>query len=157
MEFNYETLTELENELVYPSFSRADAMELGTILYRESFQYGFPIAVEITINGLVVYRCFQDGVAPQSDKWLAYKRNVVEAQGMGSLRFGMLLEKNGETPEDCKMDPSTSACGGGGMQILIQDTGMIGSICVSGCPDHLVDQEIITNGMRTLLLQKTGK
>lgn len=155
-QYSYQTLTMLEDELVFQSFSRADAAALGTMLDEEGRASGFPISIEITINGLVVYRYFQDNCPPDSTNWLARKRRVIDEQGMGSLRFGMMLEENGETLEDHKIDSMTYAPGGGGMPIRISGTGIIGSVCVSGCPDHLLDQDIVTSGMRRFLAGKTA-
>lgn len=154
-EYSYQYLTALENELVFPSFSRADAAALGAMLDEEGRMSSCPIAIEITINGLVVFRYFQDNCPPGSANWLARKRRVVDEQGMGSLRFGMMLEENGETLEDHKIDSMNYAPGGGGMPILLRGTGIIGSVCVSGCPDHLMDQTIVSKGMRRLLAAKT--
>ena len=154
-EYSYHSLTDLEKELVFRSFSRADAATLGTMLDEEGQKCGSPIAMEITINGLVVYRYFQDNCPSDSTNWLARKRRVVDEQGMGSLRFGQMLEENGETLEDHKIDSMNYAPGGGGMPIILHKTGIIGSVCVSGCPDHLMDQKIVTNGMRRLLRSKS--
>lgn len=154
-EYSYQYLTALENELIFPSFSRADAAALGAMLDEEGRMCGCPIAIEITINGLVVFRYFQDGCPPDSTNWLARKRRVIDEQGMGSLRFGMMLEENGETLEDHKIDSMNYAPGGGGMPITLAGTGIIGSVCVSGCPDHLMDQTIVSKGMRRLLAVKT--
>lgn len=150
-EYTYEYLSELEQELVFDSFSRADAATLGAILDEEGKKTGFPVSFEIVINGLVVYRYFQDGCPPASDNWLRRKRAVVESQGVGSLRFGKALEMNDQTLEDNKMDPMEFAPGGGGMPINLRGTGMIGSVCVSGCPDHLLDQQIVVNGLRRMI------
>lgn len=153
--YSYNNLTALEKELVFHSFSRADAAALGAMLDEEGRMCGCPIAMEITINGLVVFRYFQDGCPPDSTNWLARKRRVVDEQGMGSLRFGKMLEENGETLEDHKIDSMTHAPGGGGMPIILHGTGIIGSVCVSGCPDHLMDQEILINSMRRLIKYKS--
>lgn len=156
-DYSYRNLTALEEELVFRSFSRADAATLGAILDEEGRKYGSPIAMEITINGLAVYRYFQDNCPPDSANWLARKRRVVEEQSMGSLRFGMMLEENGETLEDHKIDSMTYALGGGGMPIVLHRIGIIGSVCVSGCPDYLRDQDIVTNGMRRMLRLKSER
>ena len=47
------------------------------------------------------------------------------------------------------------APGGGGMPIILGGIGIIGSVCVSGCPNHLMDQTIVSKGMRRLLAVKT--
>ncbi len=148
------SLYEIEQELVFSSFSRADALRLGVLINEESAAYPAPVATEIVINGLVVYRYFQDGALPDSELWLARKRNAVELMQMGSLRFGCWLEENGETLASRKLEEAEFAPGGGGMPILLKGTGMIGSVCVSGEPDHLDDQAIVTKAMQRLLEEK---
>ncbi len=152
--FDYEDLERTELRLQFENFTRADAAALGALVDNEAGKKGLPVAVEVTINGLVVFRYFQDGCPAESTNWLRRKRNTVESQQMGSLRFGLLLERNGQTLEDNKMDPAEHAPGGGGMPINLRGTGTIGSVCVSGCPNHLDDQEIVTNALMRLLEMK---
>lgn len=156
MIFDYEHLTELENELVFSSFSRADAAKLGSYLDEEATKVGCPTAFEIVINGLVVYRYFQDGCSPESNLWLARKRRVIELSHMGSLRYGCAMEAAGESFADRKLNGDDFAPGGGGMPIIIKGVGVVGSVCVSGCPNHLDDQLIVANGMKRLLADKTA-
>lgn len=154
MSVTFESLTEVEQELVFTSFSRADALRLGQIINEISADYPDPLAAEITINGLVVYRYFQDGSMPDSELWLERKRNAIELMHMGSLRFGFWLEKMGETLESRKLNANDFAPGGGGMPIILKGTGVIGSVCVSGEADHLDDQAIITKALRQLKAEK---
>ena len=154
MSVTFEALTQVEQELVFTSFSRADALRLGQLINEASASYSDPIATEITINGLVVYRYFQDGSLPDSELWLERKRNAVELMQMGSLRFGCWLEKNGESLESRKLNPDDYAPGGGGMPIVLKGTGVIGSVCVSGEPNHLDDQAIVTQALRQLKAEK---
>ncbi len=153
MSITNESLLALEQELTFSSFSRADAFRLGELINEESANYPAPIATEIVINGLVVYRYFQDGALPDSELWLERKRNAVELMHMGSLRFGCWLEENGETLESRKLNADDFAPGGGGMPILLKGTGVIGSVCVSGEPDHLDDHSIVTAAMKRLITE----
>lgn len=154
MSISNASLLKLEQELVFPSFSRADAFRLGCLINEESASYSAPIAAEIVINGLTVYRYFQDGALPDSELWLERKRNAVDLMQMASLRFGLLLEENGETLTSRKLDETAFAPGGGGMPIALQGTGVIGSVCVSGEPDHLDDHAIVIAAMKRLLGEK---
>ncbi|MDO4173897.1 MAG: heme-binding protein [Eubacteriales bacterium] len=155
MSVTYASLTELEQELTFSSFSRADALRLGLLIYEISSGYPEgPLATEITINGLVVYRYFQEGALPDSELWLERKRNAVDLMHMGSLRFGCLLEETGETLESRKLNPDDYAPGGGGMPIILDGTGVIGSVCVSGQPNHLDDQAIVVAALQRLKAEK---
>ena len=123
-------------------FSREDALKIGLKLHENAKEQS--VAVEITVNGLVVFRYSQKGAKPDSELWLARKRNAVDLMETSSLRFFAELEDAGETFADRKLDPNEYAAGGG-FSIRLRGTGVIGSICVSGYPDHVDDHQLIIN------------
>ena len=102
---------EQEEKLQFDHFSRADALALGLKLHENAKKQPIPVAVEITVNGLVVFRYFPDGALPDSELWLQRKRNTVELMEMSSLHFLAWLEENGETIESRKL-PAGRLCGG---------------------------------------------
>ena len=80
MSETFSSLSALEQELTFSSFSRADALRLGLLINEASQGYPAPVATEIVINGVVVYRYFQDGARPDSELWLERKRNALRTQ-----------------------------------------------------------------------------
>ncbi len=142
---------EQEERLQFAHFSRADALELGLKLYENAKKQPVPVAIEITVNGLVVFRYFPDGALPDSELWLARKRNSVALMEMSSLHFLAWLEQNGETLESRKLPPNEYAAGGGGFPIRVRGTGVIGSICVSGLPDHMEDHRLVVETLTEFL------
>lgn len=139
-----------EERLQFTSFSRADALALGLRLVGDAKAFPDPVAVEITVNGLVVFRYFPDGARLDSELWLARKRRSVELMDMSSLHFLAWLEANGETLESRKLPADDYAAGGGGFPIRVRGTGMIGSVCVSGLPDHRDDHRLVTGALAAL-------
>ena len=113
---------EQEEKFQFTHFSREDALNIGLKLHENAKEQ--PVAVEITVNGLVVFRYFAEGAKPDSE--------LAE------------LEDAGETFADRKLDPNEYAAGGG-FPIRLRGTGVIGSICVSGYPDHVDDHQLIIN------------
>ena len=61
-----------------------------------------------------------------------------------TVEYAKKLEDAGETFADRKLDPNEYAAGGG-FPIRLRGTGVIGSICVSGYPDHVDDHQLIIN------------
>ena len=118
---------EQEEKFQFEHFSREDALKIGLKLHENAKEQ--PVAVEITVNGLVVFRYFAEGAKPDSELWLARKRNAVDLMETSSLRFFAELED----------------AAGGGFPIRLRGTGVIGSICVSGYPDHVDDHQLIIN------------
>ena len=142
---------EQEEKLQFDHFSRADALALGLKLHENAKKQPIPVAVEITVNGLVVFRYFPDGALPDSELWLQRKRNTVELMEMSSLHFLAWLEENGETMESRKLQADDYAAGGGGFPIRLRGTGVIGSVCVSGMPDHMDDHRLVVDALAELL------
>ena len=145
---DYKTICDMcaeqEEKFQFERFSRRDALNIGLKLIENAEKQAQPVAVEITVNGLVVFRYFMEGSRPESELWLARKRNAVDLMETSSLRFFAELEDAGESFADRKLDPNEYAAGGG-FPIRLRGTGVIGSICVSGYPDHVDDHQLIIN------------
>ena len=146
----YDTCLQQEQDLVFNHFTRDDALELGLSLHHRNADYGTEIAIEITMNGLVVFRYFPEGTSADNGLWLARKRRTVELMEMSSLRFLGWLQMNGETLADRKLDPNEYAAGGGGFPIRVKGVGVIGSICVSGLA-HEEDHKLIADTIAVYL------
>ena len=76
---------EQEEKFQFEHFSREDALKIGLKLHENAKEQS--VAVEITVNGLVVFRYFAEGAKPDSELWLARKRNAVDLMETSSLRF----------------------------------------------------------------------
>ncbi|NDL66414.1 heme-degrading domain-containing protein [Anaerotalea alkaliphila] len=142
-----EALAAEEQALGFDRFSRADALEVGLLVLKKAKRHPDPIAIEITINGLVVFRHFTEGSLMDSELWLARKRNSVDLMSMSSLRFKYWLESQEITVADRMLDPNAYAAGGGGFPIRLTGTGVVGSICVSGLPNHLDDHQLVVDAL----------
>lgn len=53
-QINFEALALEENTFVFETFSRKDALDIGLQLNENAVKYGDPIAIEITVNGLIM-------------------------------------------------------------------------------------------------------
>lgn len=139
---------EQEEKFQFEHFSREDALKIGLKLHENAKEQ--PVAVEITVNGLVVFRYFAEGAKPDSELWLARKRNAVELTESSSLRMFAEMEAAGQTFVDRKLCGDDYAAGGG-FPIALRGTGVIGSICVSGFDDHLDDHQLVINTLAEYL------
>jgi len=148
---NYEVVLNQEKNLEFTKFSRNDALAIGLSIIENAKKYIDPVAVEITLNGLVVFRFFSEGSCLDNDLWLSRKRNSINLMNMSSLRFMYWLDVIGETVANRKLNPNDYAAGGGGFPISLSGTGVVGSICVSGLPDHLDDHQLIVDTLTEFL------
>ena len=89
-------VTKQEELLRFDSFSNDDAFALGCLLVKHGKKFG-PAAVEVSINGLALFRNFPNGTNQENGVWLAAKRNLVNAQGKKLLR---LFPGGSETGKD---------------------------------------------------------
>ena len=133
---DYKTICDMcaeqEEKFQFERFSRRDALNIGLKLIENAEKQAQPVAVEITVNGLVVFRYFMEGSRPESELWLARKRNAVELTEGSSLRMFAEMEAAGQT-------------------FALRGTGAIGSICVSGFDDHLDDHQLVINTLAEYL------
>ena len=139
-----------EERFQFESFSRQDALKMGLKLAETAREYDIGVAIEITVNGLVVFRYFPEGTTADNGLWLARKARTVTLHGVSSLHAMANLEVAGETVEDRKLDPKDYAFCGGGFPLMIRGVGMVGVIAVSGLP-HLEDHALITDTLEEIL------
>lgn len=139
-----------EADLQFDAFSRADALALGLCIAENARDYDQGVAIEITVNGLPVFRYFPEGTTQDNALWLARKYRTVTLTGVSSLHALANLEVSGETPEDRKLAPKDYAFGGGGFPICLRGTGMIGVAAVSGLT-HWQDHELVTKSIKQFL------
>ena len=145
---------EEEQTLQFHSFSREDALHLGLLLYKKSKAYKKPVAVEIYMNNLCVFRYYPEGTNANNEKWLRVKNNTVQMTETSSLHLFAYLEATKESLEEHLMDSANYTRFGGGFPINIIGTGCIGSICVSGLV-HIQDHNLIVLALREFLSQKS--
>lgn len=142
----YESCLEQERKYTFESFSKRDALRLGLMIDGQSAKYGQPVSIKITVNGLVVFSYCQDGATKSNIEWGLRKQRIVELEEMCSLRHRVWMEMTDSTWESRKLEPNMYSEHGGGFPIRIKDTGVIGTITVSGLP-HLEDHQLIIDGL----------
>lgn len=146
-----------EEELQLEHFSNQEAWELGNILVELAEERGVKPALEITVNGYVVFRYAFDGTNLHNSMWLRRKSNTVNTVHMSSLHAGALLETQQEDIEkDWYLPAKDYAVLGGGFPLRLKGTGVIGSVCCSGLP-HEEDHRMVTDALRRFLEQKKEK
>lgn len=137
-----------EQTYQFTSFSHRDAWELGHALVDACEKMGAPLAVEIEINHVIVFRYYPDGTGAYHEQWLRRKRNLVNLLEKSSQRAYYELEVNCEDQErDWRLPRSDYAACSGAFPIRIRGGSVIGVAAVSGLPDP-GDQTALLNGLR---------
>ena len=140
----------LEHEKTYqfPSFERDDVWELGCDLVESCKEYDGPLAVEIDISGVMVFRYYPSGTGAFHEMWLERKRKTVNLLEKSSLRVSAELKTTGQTLEkDMLLNPMEYADCGGGFPLRIKNGCIFGFVGVSGLAD-MVEHAALIGGLQ---------
>ncbi|MET7940428.1 heme-degrading domain-containing protein [Streptomyces sp. NPDC005302] len=144
-------LEEQERQLTLPRFTHDDAWTLGTLLVELARERDAPVAVDIRRGGQQLFHAALPGSTPDNDAWIDRKRRVVERYGCSSLLVGSRFRAKGTTFEDSsRLDPDTYAAHGGAFPLTVKDTGVIGTVVVSGLP-QIEDHRLVVEALEEFL------
>ena len=144
-------LEQQEQILRFASFNPETAWELGCLLRTLLVDCRAGGTVEIELAGHLLFACATPTSIPGQADWIRRKRNVVHRFGRSSYAIGLILESNNETLQSrhC-LKPADYSAQGGGFPILIEGTGPVGSIVMSGLPQR-DDHNLIISALAKLL------
>lgn len=136
-------LEQQERELQFTEFSNAAALEIGLMLVEKAKQENKPITIDINRNGHQLFHYSFDGTGPDNDQWVIRKNRVVNRFNKSSFLIGRQLFKSGKSMEEAFLLNSMEyAAHGGAFPIILKNTGVIGTITVSGLPEQ-EDHELV--------------
>ncbi|HTV09905.1 MAG TPA: heme-degrading domain-containing protein [Candidatus Aquilonibacter sp.] len=144
-------LEQQEHVLRFSSFNTETAWQLGCLLRTLLLDCRAGGTVEIELAGHVLFACATPTATPGQADWIRRKRNVVHRFGRSSYAIGLTLESNNETLQSrhC-LKASEYAAHGGGFPILLEGTGPVGSVVVSGLPQR-DDHNLVISALAKLL------
>ncbi|TFW25763.1 heme-degrading domain-containing protein [Duganella callida] len=146
-----ETLTQQEKELQFTAFNSDTALTLGLKIVELAKQKGKAITVNITVNGKVLFHHAMQGTSADQADWIRRKNNVVARFGRCSFYVAIDHKHRGVVFEDIKyLDPRDHAANGGAFPVTIKDSGMIGTVTVSGLR-QAEDHALVIEGLRAVL------
>ena len=137
-----ETIILQEKRLQFKYFDSELAWTLGNSLKAAAERRGAAVAIDIQVNGQPLFFFAMPGTTPNNIDWIRRKRNVVLRFHRSSYAVGLTYERDQTTLQaKTGADLRDFATHGGGFPILLEGTGCIGSITVSGLPqreDHML-------------------
>ncbi|MFD3376210.1 MULTISPECIES: heme-degrading domain-containing protein [unclassified Streptomyces] len=140
-------LEEQERRLTLPHFTYDDAWALGTLLVELARERSAPVAIDIRRGGQQLFHAALPGSTPDNDAWIDRKRRVVDRYAASSLLIGTRFRAKNTTFEDSsRLDPDVYAAHGGAFPITVKDTGVIGTVVVSGLP-QLEDHAMVVEAL----------
>lgn len=130
-------LEQQEHTLHFSSFNAQTAWQLGGILRELLLDHRAGGTIEIELAGHLLFACATPTAVRGQADWVRRKRNVVHRFGRSSYAIGLTLESNEETLQSrhC-LDAADYAAHGGGFPIILEGTGPVGSVVISGLPQR---------------------
>ena len=123
--------------LRFKSFSFDQAHIIGQYLVKAAKDRGLAVTIDIMYKGQQLYHIALEGTTDDNDHWVKRKNRVVNYFKMSSYYMSILLKSEGKTIEEkYELDSKDYAAFGGAYPIMLEDNTCVGTITVSGLPDH---------------------
>jgi uncharacterized protein (UPF0303 family) len=144
-------LEQQEQLLRFTSFNPETAWELGCILRTLLMERLAGGTIEIELANHLLFACATPTSNPGQADWIRRKRNVVHRFGRSSYAIGRILESNNETLQSRHgLNAADYAAHGGGFPILLEGTGPVGSVVMSGLPQR-DDHNLVVSALAKIL------
>lgn len=146
---NYAQYVKEDETYRFPAFSRADVWELGCDLVESCKGHDGPLAVEIFVGDVMVFRHYPGTTGTLHEMWLGRKRNTAMALGKSTMLVAAELAMNGQSITDVipgLPNAEDYADCGGGFPLRLQDGTVFGFAGVSGLADT-VDNAALIGGL----------
>jgi uncharacterized protein (UPF0303 family) len=126
-----------ERALELPSLSENDAIAVGMSILAKAELRNLPITIEVRRGARIVFRAARVGTCADNDVYVAGKARLVERFGHSTMYARVLYERAGRTfAEANSLGFPEYVPHGGGFPLVVQGTGPVGVVVVSGLPDY---------------------
>jgi len=147
-------LLQEEQELQFTKFNEDTAWKLGCQLVERAQSQGLPITIDIMRGTHQLFHASLGGTSPDNDEWVKRKVRLVYRFEHSSFYIGQLLKSKGKRIEESYLVSETEfAPHGGCFPIIIKETGVIGTVTVSGLPQE-EDHRFVVQALSDYLAQE---
>jgi uncharacterized protein (UPF0303 family) len=147
-------LLQEEQDLQFTKFNEDISWELGSQLVEQARSMNLPVTIDITRGTHQLFHASLRGTSPDNDEWVKRKIRLVYRFGHCSFYMGQLLKNKGKSIEQAYLvSESEYAPHGGCFPIIVKDTGIVGTITVSGLPQE-EDHKLVVEALRRYLAQE---
>jgi uncharacterized protein (UPF0303 family) len=149
-----EQLLQEERELQFMCFNESTAWQIGCQLVERAQRDGLPITIDITRGSQQLFHVSLPGTSTDNDEWIKRKVRLVYRFGHSSFYMGQRLKSKGKSIEEAYLIPEGDfAPHGGCFPVIVKNTGMVGTITVSGLPQE-EDHKLVVQAIREYLAQE---
>ncbi|MEQ8155528.1 MAG: heme-degrading domain-containing protein [Clostridiaceae bacterium] len=149
---------ELQETLIFEEFNSDTAWILGNMLYKRAKEENKVITISIVLNGHKLFYYSFEGTSPDNDQWIVRKENTVKYFFKSSYETALLMKiKKDSLTNRYGLPAEHYAAAGGSVPIIINNTGVVGTITVSGMAqeeDHYFVTDIIEEYLKKISQQR---
>ena len=139
-----------EQDVILTSFNNQDAWELGCLMVNMAKERKINLTISIDVNGQKIFYYAFDGTHLNNESAVARKTRVAHVFRCCSMKVFLELQATGTRISDRGRDPMDYLAMGGAVPIRVKDTGMIGTVCVSGLA-HPDDHQFVIDAMKAYI------
>ena len=143
-----------EQELQFKRFNEETAWQIGSQLVEQATREELPVTIDISRGNHQLFHASLRGTSADNDEWVKRKIRLVYRFGHSSFYMGQLLKSKGKRIEEAYLlSEKDYAPHGGCFPIILKDTGMVGTITISGLPQE-EDHKLVVQAIRSFLAQE---
>lgn len=147
-------LLQEEQDLQFAKFNELTAWKLGSLLVELATDKGLAVTIDITRGEHQLFHASLPGTSADNDEWIKRKVRLVYRFGHSSFYMGQLLKSKGKRIEDSYLIPESQyAPHGGCFPVIVKNTGMVGTVTVSGLPQE-EDHKLVVQAIREFLAKE---
>jgi uncharacterized protein (UPF0303 family) len=147
-------LLQEERELQFASFNEDTAWQIGSLFVERSKNDGLAVTVDITCGDHQLFHASLRGTSADNDEWIKRKVRLVYRFGHSSFYMGQLLKSRGQRLEEAYfLSEDRYGPFGGCFPVIVRDTGVVGTITVSGLSQE-EDHQLVVRTIRDFLTQE---
>ena len=147
-------LLQEEEELQFKKFNEETAWLIGSQLVELATNEGLSVTIDITRGDHQLFHASMKGTSADNDEWVKRKVRLVYRFGHSSFYMGQLLKSKGKSIEEAYLlSENDYAPHGGCFPVIVKDTGVVGTITVSGLPQE-EDHKLVVQSIRDYLTKE---
>lgn len=137
-------IAQQEEQLRFERFGAEDAWQIGSALRSAAIARECSVAIDVTLNGALLFYSVLPGATPNNGDWIRRKKNVMERFHRSTYALSLEYAESESTLEARTGAPLADyVTAGGCFPIRVRGSeAVLGSITVSGLPER-EDHELV--------------
>jgi uncharacterized protein (UPF0303 family) len=126
-------LTAQEDRVVFDSFDRETAWELGMLMVARARREALPVIIDIRGPRVVLFRAALAGTAEENQSWLERKARTVFRFDVSTALLAARFAARGVDPSTAEwFDSDRFTTAGGSVPVRVRGVGVVAAVTVSG-------------------------